>query len=74
MTVAEICRAEGIGLQTLYNWRDKAKLQGHPVPGKNLLPNSGKQILSLQLLLKPAQWMKPNLASTAALKGSMLSK
>jgi len=33
MTVAEVSRVEGIGLQTLYNWRDKAKLQGRPVPG-----------------------------------------
>ena len=33
MTVAEVSRIEGIGLQTLYNWRDKAKQQGRPVPG-----------------------------------------
>lgn len=33
MTVAEVSRTEGIGLQTLYNWRDKAKQQGRPVPG-----------------------------------------
>lgn len=34
MTVAEVARNEGIGQQTLYNWRDKAKQQGRPVPGK----------------------------------------
>ena len=33
MTVAEVSRIEGVGLQTLYNWRDKAKQQGRPVPG-----------------------------------------
>ena len=33
MTVAEVSRIEGIGVQTLYNWRDKAKQQGRPVPG-----------------------------------------
>lgn len=33
MTVAEVSRQEGIGVQTLYNWRDKAKQQGRPVPG-----------------------------------------
>jgi transposase len=33
MSVAEVARNEGIGLQTLYNWRDKAKQQGRPVPG-----------------------------------------
>ena len=34
MTVAEVARQEDIGLQTLYNWRDKAKKLGLPVPGK----------------------------------------
>jgi transposase-like protein len=33
MTVAEVSRNEGIGLQTMYNWRDKAKQQGRPVTG-----------------------------------------
>ena len=33
MTVTEVSRIEGIGLQTLYNWRDEAKLYGRPVPG-----------------------------------------
>lgn len=33
MSVAEVSRSEGIGLQTLYSWRNKAKLQGQSVPG-----------------------------------------
>jgi transposase-like protein len=33
MTVAEVSRNEGIGVQTLYNWRDKAKQQGRQMPG-----------------------------------------
>ena len=33
MTVAEVARTEGISEQTLYNWREKAKQQGRPVPG-----------------------------------------
>ena len=33
MTVAEVSRTEGIGLQTLYNWRDEAKLKRCAVPG-----------------------------------------
>ena len=36
MTVAEVARQEGVALQTLYNWRDKAKKLGRPVPGKKL--------------------------------------
>lgn len=36
MTVAEVSRQEGVSAQTLYNWRDKAKKLGMPVPGKKL--------------------------------------
>jgi transposase-like protein len=36
MTVAEVARQEGVSAQTLYNWRDKAKQLGKPVPGKKL--------------------------------------
>jgi transposase-like protein len=32
--VAEISKQEGISDKTLYNWRNKAKLSGQPVPGK----------------------------------------
>ena len=35
MSVAEVSRSEGIGLQTLYNWRNEARQQGHPMPGHN---------------------------------------
>ncbi|WP_352260449.1 transposase, partial [Psychrobacter sp. TB55-MNA-CIBAN-0194] len=31
-SVAEVARSEGIGLQTLYNWRNKARDQGQPMP------------------------------------------
>ena len=33
MSVAEVAKAEGISEQTLYNWQNKAKQQGRPVPG-----------------------------------------
>ena len=33
LSVAEVAKTEGAGLQTLYNWRDKVKQQGRPVPG-----------------------------------------
>jgi len=36
MTVAEVARQEGVSAQTLYNWRNKAKKLGKPVPGKKL--------------------------------------
>jgi putative transposase len=34
MAVAEVAREEGVLLQTLYNWRSKAKESGLPVPVK----------------------------------------
>jgi transposase-like protein len=36
MTVMEVARSEGISYQTLYHWRDKAKKEGRPAPGKKL--------------------------------------
>src|SRR5690606_21948032 len=33
LSVAEVAREEGISEATLYNWRQKAKDQGVPVPG-----------------------------------------
>lgn len=34
MSVAQVAQKEGIAPGTLYNWRDKAKKLGLPVPGK----------------------------------------
>ena len=33
-TVAEVVRIEGLSVNTLYQWRDKARQSGLPVPGK----------------------------------------
>ena len=38
-TVAEVARAEGLSVNTLYNWRDKARQSGLPVPGKTPTSN-----------------------------------
>jgi transposase len=34
-TVTEVSASEGISTATLYNWRNKAKLEGVPVPGRS---------------------------------------
>jgi len=34
MTVAALSREQGVSVQTLYNWRNQAKQEGKPVPGK----------------------------------------
>ncbi|TMP27163.1 transposase, partial [Pseudoalteromonas rubra] len=33
LTVVEVAQQEGVSEQTLYNWRNKAKQEGRPVPG-----------------------------------------
>jgi len=38
-TVAEVARAEGLSVNTLYHWRDKARQSGLPVPGKTPTSN-----------------------------------
>ncbi|WP_143514007.1 transposase, partial [Psychrobacter pasteurii] len=31
LSVSEVARSEGIGVQTLYNWRNQAREQGQPM-------------------------------------------
>ncbi len=47
LSVAEVARTEGVGLQTLYNWRDKVRQHGltHNYNQQNLKPK------------KPAPWL-----------------
>ena len=33
LSISEVAKHEGVSVTTLYNWRDKAKLKGMPVPG-----------------------------------------
>lgn len=39
MSVAQVSRNEGISLQTLYNWRNEARHQGHPMSSNHTNPN-----------------------------------
>ena len=54
MTVAEIARQEHVSVKTLYNWRDTAKQQGMPVPGKTLSADDWAADAKLSVVIQTA--------------------
>lgn len=54
MTVAEVAKLEGIGLQTLYNWRNKIRSEGKPVPGKTKTSQQWSSEAKLAVVIQTA--------------------
>ena len=73
-SVAEVARSEGIGLQTLYNWRNKARDQGQPMPGNKSTPDNWSSETKLATIIETATLSESELVNTAAAKAYMLSK
>lgn len=69
MSVAEVARNEGIGLQTLYNWRDKAKQQGRPVPGNKSTPDQWSAEAKLATVIETASLNEAELGEYCREKG-----
>jgi transposase-like protein len=69
MSVAEVSRNEGIGLQTLYNWRDKAKQQGRPVPGNKPTPEQWSAEAKLATVIETASLNEAELSEYCREKG-----
>src|SRR5690606_27564355 len=69
MTVAEVSRVEGIGLQTLYNWRDEAKLQGRPVPGHKSTPDQWSAEAKLAVVIESGSMNEAELSEYCRAKG-----
>lgn len=69
MTVAEVSRIEGVGLQTLYNWRDKAKQQGRPVPGSKLTSEHWSAEAKFATVLETASLNEAELSEYCRAKG-----
>ena len=69
MTVAEVARNEGIGLQTLYNWRDKAKQQGRPVPGSKPTSEQWSAEAKFATVLETASLNEAELSEYCRAKG-----
>jgi len=53
-SVAEVAGEEGVAEQTLYNWRNQAKEQGQPVPGKKSTPEPWSHETKFAVLVETA--------------------
>ncbi len=60
-TVTEVSAHEGISTATLYNWRNKAKLEGVPVPGRSKSSEdwSGTRLDARNGVSSPVSWARP---------------
>ena len=70
LSVSEVARSEGIGVQTLYNWRNQAREQGQPMPGNKNTPDSWSSEAKLATIID----QRPSLANTAVVKAYMSNK
>jgi putative transposase len=53
MTVASVARQEGVSAQTLFNWRDKAKKLGMPMPGNKSSTDDWSAETKLAVIIEP---------------------
>jgi len=54
MSVSDVAISENIPYQTLYTWRDKAKKEGKPVPGKKSNANNWSAETKLAVIVETA--------------------
>ena len=69
MSVAEVSRSEGIGLQTLYNWRNEARQQGHPMSEHNKTPDDWTSDTKLATVIETAALSESELSEYCRNKG-----
>lgn len=68
-TVAEVARAEGLSVNTLYQWRDKARRSGLPVPGKTPTSNDWSAETKLATVIETAPLSESELSQYCREKG-----
>ena len=68
-TVAEVSRNEGIGLQTLYNWRHQAREQGQPMPGNKTTPDDWTSETKLATIIETSGLSETELSEYCRRKG-----
>ena len=68
-TVAEVARAEGLSVNTLYNWRDKARQSGLPVPGKTPTSNDWSADTKLAIVVETMALSESELSQYCREKG-----
>lgn len=69
LSVAEVSRTEGIGLQTLYNWRNHAREQGQPMPSSNRSPDNWSSETKLATIIETAALSESELSEYCRSKG-----
>ena len=68
-TVAELASQENISAKTLYTWRDKAKRDGKPVPGKKASSESWSSEAKLAVVIETAALSESELSQYCREKG-----
>ncbi len=68
-TVAEVAQEEGISVNTLYNWRDKATQAGLPVPGKTTNSDQWSAETKLAVVIETAALSESELGQYCREKG-----
>ena len=69
LSVAEVSRTEGIGLQTLYNWRTKAREQGQPMPERTRIPDNWTNETKLATVIETAALSESELSEYCRSRG-----
>ena len=69
ITVMDVARNEGISYQILYHWRDKAKKEGGPVPGKTLTSNDWSAEAKFAVLIETAPMSETEISQYCREKG-----
>ena len=73
-TVAEVARAEGLSVNTLYNWRDMARQSGLPVPGKTSTTNDWSADTKLATVIETAALSESELSQYCREKGLYINQ
>jgi transposase-like protein len=69
MTVAAVAEQEGIALQTLYNWRKQARLEGKPVPGQSRTSDNWSSEAKFAVVVETATLSEAELSQYCREKG-----
>ena len=68
-SIAKVSKEEGISEQTLRNWRDKVRREGHPAPGKDSSTDEWSTEDKFLVVVETAGFNETELAEYARQKG-----
>jgi len=74
MTVTQLAEQENIAAGTLYNWRDKAKKSGFPVPGKTTTSEQWSAEAKLAVIIETAMMNESELGQYCRAKGLLVEQ